>query len=77
MYYLSIKAGLTKLQAGFAKKEAELRESGREAPTIIEQIMGVLCALCMIANLYFKWESMTLIFLFNPCHVVCVSQSKP
>ena len=39
--------------------------------------MGVLCALCMIANLYFKWESMTLIFLFNPCHVVCVSASNP
>ena len=73
MYYLTIRAGLTKLQAGFKAKEELLRKADKLEPSGLEKVMGVLCTLCMLCNFYFKWESMTLIFMFNPCHIVCVS----
>ena len=42
-------------------------------PTKIEQVMGIICIMCILANFYYKWHTMTMIFMFNPCHVVCVS----
>ena len=38
--------------------------------------MAVIMTLCKISNLCCKWEYMTLIFMFNPCHIVGVSNLK-
>ena len=43
-------------------------------PTRVELLGGVLCTLCLLANLYYKWHNMTLIFMLNPCHFVVFVQ---
>ena len=73
VYYVTINAGLTKLLAGYAKKEEDLRLTNRSDPTGLEKAMGLMCIMCTLANIAFKWETMTLIFMLNPCHIVCVS----
>jgi len=76
MYIITVRAGLTKLHEGFKKKEEQLRLANQLDPTRIEKLMGVICTLCMVANAVFKWRSMTLIFLLNPCHIICVSRNQ-
>ena len=71
VYFISIRAGLNKLMETHEKKKVSLAK--RLDPTWIETLMGVLCIMCIVGNLYYKWHTMTLIFMFNPCHVVCVS----
>ena len=73
MYYVSVRAGFNKLQETFTKRYEELRLYNNNYPTAIEKFMGVACILCTIGNIYYKWQYSTLIFMFNPCHVVCVS----
>ena len=42
-------------------------------PTLLEKIQGVLCIACLIVNIYYKIQSETLIFIFNPCHVCALA----
>lgn len=30
--------------------------------------MGAICLTCMVVNIWYKYESRTMIFLLNPCH---------
>jgi hypothetical protein len=76
VYFVSVRAGLNKLTEAFAKKHEDLRLRNMLLPTAIEKFMGVMCILCTLGNTYYKWQSSTLIFMFNPCHVVCVSSTK-
>ena len=75
LYYYSISAGTNKLLESHWKKRDELFQKGMLSPTRIELAMGIICTLCILANFYYKWHTMTLIFMFNPCHIVCVSMS--
>ena len=76
VYFISIRAGLSKLMETHEKKKEELRKRDMLDPTRIETFMGFLCALCIIGNLYYKWHTMTLIFMVNPCHICCVSNAN-
>ena len=73
IYIISVRAGLYKLMEAHESKKEQLRKRDMLDPTKIETFMGLLCTMCLIGNLYYKWHTMTLIFMFNPCHVVCVS----
>ena len=73
VYIVTIRAGLAKIQANFREKEESLRKANKLDPSRLEQLMAVLLTLCKISNLCCKWEYMTLIFMFNPCHIVGVS----
>ena len=73
MYYFTITGGLAKLRETTQEKEKRLKALGRMDPTMIEKAMGVVCVLVTILNVYFKVQTNTLIFMFNPCHVVNVS----
>ena len=73
VYYYSITSGTNKLLETHWKKRDELQQKNMLNPTKIEQVMGIICIMCILANLYYKWHTMTMIFMFNPCHVVCVS----
>ena len=74
VYFYSIRAGYNKLMETHWKKRDELGMKNMLDPTRIEIAMGVICTLCLIGNIYYKWHDMTLIFMLNPCHIVCVSQ---
>lgn len=74
MYIVSIRAGLAKLNEKFEEKYARLEREGRLTPTWLEKLMGLTLLLCNVANTYYKTHSMTVIFMFNPCHIVSVSE---
>ena len=48
--------------------------TNRSNPTILEKMMSVALLVCLVSKLISKWETNTLIFIFNPCHQVSVSE---
>ena len=64
---------MNKLNSMNTEKYNDLKARNMLDPTMLEKLMGIICILCLIGNLYYKWHTMTLIFMFNPCHVVCLS----
>ena len=39
---------------------------------LIEYFLGALCIGLLISQIYFKVMSRSLVFLLNPCHLLCV-----
>ena len=42
-------------------------------PCVLERLVGVMCISIIMVQVWLKIHSNTLIFIFNPCHVVTVS----
>ena len=76
VYYYSISLGIEKLLETHWKKRDDLNQRNMLNPTKIEQVMGIICTVAILANFYYKWHTLTMIFMFNPCHVVCVSRKN-
>lgn len=60
--------GKAKLAADYTARKNKLQTANRMKPQLIEKVMGYVCAAVMIANISFKLQSRTLIFILNPCH---------
>jgi hypothetical protein len=58
------------LSEEFPQRRKRLEKLELIRPTIAELTMGIICLLNLAINLYLKYESKSLIFMFNPCHVV-------
>lgn len=66
MYNLAYK----KLEGDHPSRLRVLKERNKVNPSAIEYFMGCSCFLMTILNSYYKFQSNTLIFMFNPCHIV-------
>lgn len=65
-----LRKGWQVLSADFPNRKAALKAQQNLAPTKIELLMGIWCTINLITNCYLKMDNKTLIFMFNPCHVV-------
>ena len=72
LYIYTICSGIQKLNETHKERYLELKQRNMLDPTGIEKFMGLLCSIFMQANLWYKYNTSTLIFLVNPCHVVCI-----
>ncbi len=61
------------LSEDFPKRRANLKAANNLNPTRSEFLLGVVCVLLTIANLYLKFYDRTMIFMFNPCHAMTLS----
>lgn len=69
-HLLVFRKGWQILTEDFPKRKAFLIEMNNKNPTLIEYFMGICCVICLIANCYYKYFTRSLIFMFNPCHIV-------
>ena len=72
LYIYTICSGIQKLNETHKERYLELKQRNMLDPTGIEKFMGLLCSIFMQANLWYKYNTSTLIFLVNPCHIVCI-----
>lgn len=71
MYIYTIKKGSDMLHSIHSKRLKQMH--GKVDPTLAEQIMGWTCMFVLLANVYFKYKTETLIFIVMPCHLMTVS----
>lgn len=43
-------------------------------PSFLEYLTGIISILVFVSQIFYKFNSKQLIFLFNPCHVVNITQ---
>jgi hypothetical protein len=63
-----VNKGFFQLLKGFDQRRRQLIERKNLQPSWTELFMGFICLGCAVANVLFKIESKTLVFMLNPCH---------